>query len=434
MRYFRDLGTDAHLLLYLNDGIGALSHFKPESDSWEIAKWQPYIHRTEIPNAPVAALGFTYSWFLWSWSVIRHKLGKIDWPTKAVSKKQIREAYGEYDLLIASGISPATLRRVGVSLDIFYPYSTGIEFFRTSEFTVRFGGKLSINRFIFNKVAQSQMEGIRAAKKVFNAEMGITQEILRDIGIEPINLTIPIVYNNDDMPENPPTKACQSAWNSISNSEFTLLHHARLVWNNSGHYSKDSWVKENKNNDWLLREFSELIKNRPTLKACLLIVEYGPDVDATKRLAAELEIENYIHWLPQMGRRELMWILSRVSVGVGEFYDLPRMIWGGTGWEVLASGKPLLQSFNFVDGEFEQIFNYPPPPMLRVNKQGDILDHLLDITDNSLKCKAIGKDAREWFNKYNGASLARQWLDILLALPDNNSDERCLRENQGSHV
>ena len=36
------------------------------------------------------------------------------------------------------------------------------------------------------------------------------------------------------------------------------------------------------------------------------------------------------------------------------------MIWGGTGWEALASGKPFLQAFHFSDGEFEKLYGYPP--------------------------------------------------------------------------
>ena len=36
MRYFRDLGADAHLVLWADDGRGPLEHFVPENDTWEI--------------------------------------------------------------------------------------------------------------------------------------------------------------------------------------------------------------------------------------------------------------------------------------------------------------------------------------------------------------------------------------------------------------
>ena len=122
MRYFRDLGADAHLLLYANDGQGSLSHFKPECDSWDIGRWQPYIHQTAVPNAPVAALGLPYSWAMGLRSMIRSWFGLNDSYVLPVSKNKIRSDYAGYDRLIGSGISPATLNRAGIDLDIFFPY------------------------------------------------------------------------------------------------------------------------------------------------------------------------------------------------------------------------------------------------------------------------------------------------------------------------
>ena len=51
--------------------------------------------------------------------------------------------------------------------------------------------------------------------------------------------------------------------------------------------------------------------------------------------------------------------------------------------------------------------------MLPVRTQDDILVHLLDMADYPEKKAAIGRGAKTWFNRYNGISLARQWLDLL---------------------
>ena len=67
MRYFRDLGADAHLLLYSNDGKDSLNHFTPEADTWEIEQWTPFIHQTDIPNALVAAFDFPLSTAIGLW-------------------------------------------------------------------------------------------------------------------------------------------------------------------------------------------------------------------------------------------------------------------------------------------------------------------------------------------------------------------------------
>lgn len=421
MRYFRELGADAHLLLYSNDGQGTLSHFKPESDTWEIERWRPYIHQTSMPNAPIAAFDFPFSWLWACRSVFMAWLGKTESWVRPVSRRKIAETYAGYNKLIASGISPATLGRAGIDLDIFYPYSTGVEFLRTGEFVVRSEGLFGVNRLITTRIAQLQEYGIRAAKNVLNYEMGLTQDVLLDIGAQPHKLAIPMVYDKEKLPEAPPSKRLEDAWGAIENSKFTLLHHSRLMWRNPGNYSNEAWKKENKNNDWLLYAFADFLKNRPHLKPVLLIVEYGPDVAATKQLAAELGIEANIHWLPKMDRRELMWLLSRVSIGVGEFYDVPRTLWGGTGWEAFASGKPLLQGFNFEAGEFERIYGYPAPAMLPVRRQADVLRHLLDMAYNGARRDQIGQDAKAWFDRYNGIGLAKQWLDLLVASPSQTA-------------
>lgn len=432
LRYFRDLGADAHLLLYANDGKWLLNHFKPEADTWSIEKWSPFIHQTDIPNAPVAALGFPFSWILSYRSLIRAKMGLQDGWIHHVSTKQIRSAYDNYDVLIGSGISPATLSRVGMVLDIFYPYSTGVEFLKSPEFISRNAESGGVGRLVFNKIAKQQMMGIKAAKNVLSAEFGITHNILLDIGIKPHLLAIPIIYIEKELPEAPPTKDLSRVTAKVDGSEFTILHHSRLMWRKPAALSSQEWIKQSKNNDWLFHAFSALINQRKNLKARMIVVEYGPDVEATKKLAGELGISDLIDWLPVMGRRELLWLLSRVSVGVGEFYDLPRTIWGGTGWEVLASGKPLLQGMNFEEDEFDQVYGYPPPPMLPVRKKEDIMKHLLDMVGDPEKRIAIGHGAKEWFNRYNGIGLARQWLDLLMA--QREVATRIATSIQGAHV
>jgi len=413
MRYFRDLGADAHLLLYANDGQKALSHFKPECDTWSMDKWQPFVHRTTIPNALATALEFPWSWLMAMRSLLRSSLGLQDGWAPPVSTTLINNTYDSYDRLLASGITPACLARTGRSLDIFFPYSTGVEFLRSGEFVARFDGMLGFNRFVGEQIARRQSEGIRATRHVLNAEMGLTHDVLRDIGVDPLKLAIPAVYVEDDMPDAPLTDVLRSASAVIDGADFTILHQARLFWTNPGSYSNDAWLKENKHNDWLFRSCAALVKARPDLKLRLLVVEYGTDVQTTKQLITELGIEACVHWLPKMDRRELMWLLSRVSIGVGEFYDVPKILWGGTGWEALASGKPLLQGFNFADGEYQDIFGHPPPPMLPVRTADDIFVHLLDMVDHPERAATIGRDAKTWFNRYNGVSLARQWLELL---------------------
>jgi glycosyltransferase involved in cell wall biosynthesis len=184
----------------------------------------------------------------------------------------------------------------------------------------------------------------------------------------------------------------------------------------------EGWIKQNKNNDKMLKAFAKLLALRPETNPRLFLLEYGSDIIPTKNLIGELEIVSSVTWLPKMKRKELMWVLAKVSVSLGEFIDLEKMTWGGTGWEALAVGRPLIQGFNFAEGEFEKLMGYPPPPLLPVRKQDDILHHLLYLIDNPDQIKAIGNASKQWFEAYNGISLSRQWLS-LLEKSDNQKEQ-----------
>jgi glycosyltransferase involved in cell wall biosynthesis len=270
-----------------------------------------------------------------------------------------------------------------------------------------------MSRFLVQLCIKRQKDGIKKANCALNFCAGFTSDAMVGIGVKPRVLAIPMVYVDNDFDENLISENLKALKDKILMAEFTILHHARLMWNFNSPKTNDNVIQENKNNDWLIHAFFKLVKERPKLKIRLIILEYGPDVDLTKRLITSLGIDDYVEWVPKMGRREIMWLLSQVSLGVGEFYETPKTIWGGTGWETLASGKPLLQGFNFNKGEFEDIYGYPPPPMLHVRKASDIFEHLCDMIDQPNLLFEIGYEAKLWFNKYNGIGLAKRWLDIL---------------------
>jgi len=81
---------------------------------------------------------------------------------------------------------------------------------------------------------------------------------------------------------------------------------------------------------------------------------------------------------------------------------------------VLASGRPLLQSFNFTADSFENELDHPPPPILDVKSPDDVARHLTKMYHNPELRKSMGKASADWFNKYSGIGLAKQWLDLLL--------------------
>lgn len=420
MRYFRDLGADAHLLLYKGDGTRTLEHFRPENDTWDYDKWLPYIHRTEVDNGPFAILGnperliFPFPPLCYFKYLAKMILGRPDRRILPPSQSELYAAYSGYDRYIGSGLSPAILQRIGLSLDIFYPYATGIEFLGSYEFNNHLHNGSYLLRQTLKKIAVAQLKGIKAARYCLNAEMSTTREVFQQHGIHFLPLAIPMVYNREpDLHRELLPDHLARIEKEIASFDFTIIMHARLLWRKQKDFTPTQWLTITKNNDWMLLGFKNFLAARPLLKCRLLILEYGPDVEATKAYCAELGIEPQVRWLPKMPRRELMRLITACDIGVGEFYRDHGIMWGGTGWEVLAAGKPLLQSFRFNEGEFESIFGYPPPPMLPVNSPDCITRHLIDMADHPEKRQAIGQGAKDWFNRYNGIGLAQQWLDLL---------------------
>ena len=96
MRYLRDLGVDAHLLLYSNEGIeGNNIHYSPEYDTFHFNKWKVYIHRLPVMNG------------------IESIVGRLDKMRMPPSKTFLKSAFQGYDCYIGSGISPGIFARMG---------------------------------------------------------------------------------------------------------------------------------------------------------------------------------------------------------------------------------------------------------------------------------------------------------------------------------
>ena len=413
LRYFRDIGVDAHLLLYSNDGKATLSHFTPESDCWDIKKWEQYIHNTHIPNSPISVFDFPFSWIISLASFFKSLfLSNVIW-TKPISKKKIIETYSSYDLVVASGITPATLQRVKIKVDIFYPYASGIEFLNTGEFNIQLVRGNYLKRFLYKRVKEQQLKGIKSARIVINSEMYLTEKVLNELNIDSKKMFIPTVYNLYNQDKAVLSNILLAIEKDIEMKDFVIFHHARLKWINNGDYTDSEWTQENKNNNWVINQYYNFLKLNPSKKSLLIILEYGPDVQETKKLIASLGIENYVVWLPKMKRKEIMWLIHKSTVICGEFHDLPRTIWGSTGWEALATGKPLLQYFGFEEGEFFNSYNIPEPPILKVNKEEDILFHLNEIASSKESCEKLSKETLLWFKKYNGLNLAKEIFKLI---------------------
>jgi hypothetical protein len=394
MRYFRDLGSDAWLLPFSNDGTGGLSHFKPQDDSWDIAKWEKYIRTLPAPNSTEAIIGHPPALRL------------------PPSRRRLDAALEGHDVFIGSGIAPALFERLNRRLDAFFPYGVGIEFYGEHVFLARMRTS-AVRRLLHRRVQALQEAGIRNSRCCLNAEMSVTRESFERMKRPFERIGLPAVYNREDLSNVRTPDWLRAALGRIEKSEISLFSAARLLWVRDPLIRNEDWASYSKNSDWLIQGLAEFVRKRSEARPLLTLVEYGPDVNATKRLIFELGVSDFVQWLPRMSRRELMLCLSASDAGVGEFYMQPGLLWGGTGWEVLASGKPLLQAFNFSAAEYKAAFGHAPPPLLDVKSAAQVSGHLEALYQDPQMGRAMGRTALGWFDEHGGIGLAKRWLETL---------------------
>lgn len=414
LRHLIDIGVDAKLFLMACDGLGPLRHFAPECDTWNIERWQPYIERINAPNRYVSALGNGFPWniIFWSKHLFEIVRGRPEALTRPPSLSQLSAQLAPYDRLVGSGITPSLMKSINRDLQIFYPYSSGVEWVGDPGTLAALNQKSWIRRQGALSVRDRQIEGIRNAKHVVTGDVGYTASQFDAIGVKSSVLQLPILYR-ETSPRILPAHL-QEIIRHISQYELRFISHVRHHWVNTGEFDLQTWESSySKHNDWTIHAYADFRKNHPTIRTVLVLTEYGNDVSATKRLCDALGVSRDILWLPQMPRIELLEVISACDVGIGEFYSAPRMLWGGTALEIMAMGRPLVQGFIFAEDDYKGLYGHPPPPLLAVRNKDDVARWLELLGTTASLRERLGNESRHWFDKHYGVGLARRYIDLL---------------------
>ena len=409
LRYFRDLGFDAHLLLFKNDGKGHSYHFAVESDTFEIEKWKPYIHQTNISDDICCAFNFPFSWLLSFRSYIRSIFKKNLTYAPPVSKKYLKNLLQKYNVIIGSGITPTVLERVNCTLDIFYPYAIGVEYVGDQVIYSK-SKKNFLYNLIFQNIKKKQIKALQKVNIIINSDRSFTEKILNKFSLKSLPIFIPFIYNKET---NDNELDYQKVYNKIEKSNFSVISCSRHIWKKPKPISDIDWINQNKNNDRFIKAFAEICQKFPIKKPLLITFEYGPDVHNTKELVKSLNIKENVLWLPITERKYLLNLISKCDVGIGEFYDIKNLTWGATAMEVMAMGKPVIQAYDYQDNEFLNHFGISPPPIVSARTEKEIFDKLSYLLNFSEKRYEISKKSKEWFNKNMGIELAKKWTSLL---------------------
>ena len=381
MRYLRDLGLDAHLFLFDNE----IEHFMPESDTWELPRWSPFIHRLDFGNNP------------------RHLL--LRW-------RRLAAAFVGFEYVVGSGLTPALFHRAGKRLDLFYPYSPGVEYFDAVWMAGMFDTAGWAKRLFYRFVRKHQARGIQGARSCTNLDMGgKTEAALARLGRSFHRISVPMVYPGDEVALSAlPEWLCQLIQDATAH-RLSIVSHSRQHWIRPDGYSAEEWRVATKHNDYLLRGFAAYCQRVPTANPLLLLFDYGKDVEASKALIGELGIAPRVRWVPRCSRREILQLLRRADVCVAEFME--EGIWGGTAWEALACGRPVIQSVNFSGEGYRAFAGQDLPPILAARSTEDVTRHLLALHADEAGRMRVGDAGSRWFQENNGRKLAAKYVDII---------------------
>lgn len=377
MRYLRVLGVDAYLLMFRNEH----DIFLPANDTWEIEKWKPYIKTLDLHNN-------IYYW-------------------AGVKPAQIREQFQGYDFYIGCGLTPAYFARAKMKLDIFTPYSHGIEFINDSDFRLKHP-RDSLYK-LYARIYQEK--GIKNAGVVITLQQHFFRDymnIYKRLKIKAIPSTVPMIYTLEEAGDSSPGEDLREYIAIFREKDMIVMSQSRQLWKNLPPGIKG--VMSDKKNDVLIEGFALYAKSTSLRKPLLVLLGYGPDVENSKLLISRLGITDQVLWLPRMPRKKLMKLLEYADIGADQFAS---GFWGGTGREILSRGKPLLNYVGTSDREYRRITGHEMPFVLRAQTPEEVYGRLLDFERNRDDYVRAGKKNKEWFDKYFGIGLAEMYKRII---------------------
>lgn len=373
-RYLRDLGYDAHLFYRL-----AMEHFQPKADTYSL-DYTDYCHEVQwLSN------GF-------------HN----------VDESEVIQDLKGFDFYIGQSDEAAVANSCGFNMDVYYPYGTDVS--KYAQLPPEYSS-LSKLYSLFrsdkkNRATYSQMKKGTLAKyqrRVIVEAKYLLAEYTNEELTEHLyklkfkgrfeKVPMPFIYLDEYDALNIgliPDVHWKTEFESIRReNDFVVLYHGRQEWNTF--YNKFTW----KNTHHLIMGFADFVKQRPGIKTCLVMLEYGNDLQASKELISELGIDSYVKWLPKMYRKDIMYLLQNVDVCTGEFYM--SYLTFGTIIEAMLMKRPVIHFRD--DALYTDV--YPELyPMLNAREPQEICKALNFAFDNPAKLKMMGEQAYSWVKKH----------------------------------
>lgn len=386
-RYLRDEGYDAHLFYRL-----AMPHFQPIADSYG-DDYESFCHQ-------------------------------VDWLENGFHNADIeavRSALRGFDFYIGQGEEAAIAYKAGFNIDVYYPYGSDVYKYAQlpQEYTLKsklksllVGGadRPSYGQMKEGTMAKYLKAAIVNARYIFadatNDEFEAQLKSLQYKG-EYRKVPMPFIYypEYEHINESRPPQNLVDRISKIKAShDFVLLYHGRQEW--ATYHNKFT----GKNTHHLIQGFAGFVKQNPQTRACLIMLEYGTDVEQSKQLIKKLGVEERVYWLPKMYRKELMYVVQNVDICCGEFAH--SFLTFGTVVEAMLMKKPVItyRVDSYYTSTYSALY-----PCYNAREAEEIQQAIAQAVNNKEERLQMGSEAYEWVKKYFIENPLQQLLNIIEA-------------------
>ncbi len=171
-------------------------------------------------------------------------------------------------------------------------------------------------------------------------------------------------------------------------SELTLFAPARHDWT-------DGFTSQLKGNDRIVRAVG-LCRERGT-RLTVIFVDWGRHVDDTKRLIADLGLDDSFAWIAPL-RKKALWRRYLASHAVVDQFVMDAI--GGVAFEAMALGRRVITALNH---DVNEQFFGQAPPLLAARSPEEIAQAFDAIHDDPGDLAGAGNKAREWVARFHSS-------------------------------
>ena len=307
-----------------------------------------------------------------------------------IPKSTLKNKLSAFDFYIGTDYAPAILARINLRLDMFAWAGTDL-----------FEWPFYSSKYIIPQ--QWECENIMTAKLQFQGikncrclPMSLNNEYIVNaisrFGFKGkiINPLPMLYYPNLGKVEIEDSAHVKRATEIAKNSDVLLVQQSRQWW-------KTAPAHISKGNDTFFVGVAKYVKANPQTKVALVLFEYGADVDNSKKLIENLGLKDLVHWMPKMLRKELLGILSKADIGVGQF--------GSESWYLYCSNAEIIASgilyMGYRDDDYYLSKSCDLYPMLNANSSEEISKCIDEVVSKTDSAEQKSMRAKKWLIKYN---------------------------------